>query len=145
MYYHNLKTIIVDIDDTLVSGDFNDTASTYTHISTNQAVVDFVNEADNIFVVTGRNESLKKDTEELLSKIGLQYNRLYMNPNHYSLSDNHKDYIASILSASIKVDLAIDDNPDVREIYTSYGIRSLDPALISAPIDIFQEQVAFQD
>lgn len=145
-YYHNLKTIIVDIDDTLISGDFNDNALTYTHRSTNQAVIDFVNEADNIFVVTGRNESLKGETEALLSSIGLQYNRLYMNPNHYSLSNDHKDYTASVLSASIRVDLAIDDNEEVRDIYASYGIRTLDPALIlDKPIDLFDQQIAFQD
>jgi hypothetical protein len=145
-YYHNLKTIIVDIDDTLISGEFDDNALTYNHISTNQAVVDFVNEADNIFVLTGRNQSLKGDTEALLSSIGLRYNRLFMNPNHYSLSNDHKDYWASLLSVTHKVDLAIDDNEEVRDIYASYGIRTLDPALIlDKPIDLFDQQIAFQD
>lgn len=145
MHFNNIKTIIVDIDDTLVSGEFSDIDLTYTHKLTHHAVVDFVNQADNIFVVTGRNESLRNETEKLLSNIGLRYNNLYMNPNHYSLSDEHKNNIASILSTSNKIDLAIDDNKDVREIYNSYGIEALDPALIFNSIDMLTDQIVFQD
>lgn len=145
MNYHNLKTIIVDIDDTLVSGDFSDIDLTYTHKMTHKAVVDLANQAETVFVVTGRNKSLKDETIKLLSDIGLRYNDLYMNPNHYSLSDEHKNNIALILSTAYKIDLAIDDNEDVRKIYNSYGIETLDPALISGQIDPFQDQIVFQD
>jgi hypothetical protein len=48
-----------------------------------------------------------------------------MNPEHYDKSDEFKDGIASNLQG--KIDIAIDDNPDVRAIYESYGISTIDP------------------
>jgi hypothetical protein len=115
------NTAIVDIDDTLVSGFWHDEAMT-----PNVAVVDFVkNNIENIIIVTGRQDTMREVTIKLLDSIGIKYDALLMNPEHYDKSDEFKDGIAKILQG--KIDIAIDDNPNVRAIYESYGISTIDP------------------
>jgi hypothetical protein len=115
------NTAIVDIDDTLVSGFWHDEQMT-----PNQAVVDFVkNNIENVIIVTGRQDTMREVTIKLLDSIGIKYDALLMNPEHYDKSDEFKDGIASNLQG--KIDIAIDDNPDVRAIYESYGISTIDP------------------
>lgn len=115
------NTAIVDIDDTLVSGFWHDDAMT-----PNVAVVDFVkNNIENIIIVTGRQDTMREVTTQLLDSLGIKYDSLLMNPEHYDKSDEFKDGIAKILQG--KIDIAIDDNPDVRAIYESYGISTIDP------------------
>jgi hypothetical protein len=132
------NTAIVDIDDTLVSGFWHDEAMT-----PNVAVVDFVkNNIENIIIVTGRQDTMREVTIKLLDSIGIKYDALLMNPEHYDKSDEFKDGIAKILQG--KIDIAIDDNPDVRAIYESYGISSIDPVDLTNDI-MWSSQVSFEE
>jgi len=132
------NTAIVDIDDTLVSGFWHDEAMT-----PNMAVVDFVkNNIENIIIVTGRQDTMREVTIQLLDSIGIKYDALLMNPEHYDKSDEFKDGIAKILQG--KIDIAIDDNPDVRAIYESYGISSIDPVDLTNDI-MWSSQVSFEE
>jgi len=116
------NTAIVDIDDTLVSGYWRDEA-----LIPNLAVIDFVkNNIENVIIVTGRQDTMRDATVTLLESLGIKYEALLMNPEHYEKSDEFKNGVAKMLHS--KVELAIDDNPDVRFIYASHGIKSLDPA-----------------
>ena len=137
-YMKKYNTAIVDIDDTLVSGFWHDEAMT-----PNMAVVDFVkNNIENIIIVTGRQDTMREVTIQLLDSIGIKYDALLMNPEHYDKSDEFKDGIAKILQG--KIDIAIDDNPDVRAIYESYGISSIDPVDLTNDI-MWSSQVSFEE
>jgi|Laugrefa1bdmlbdn_1035148.scaffolds.fasta_scaffold05978_1 hypothetical protein len=132
------NTAIVDIDDTLVSGFWHDEQMT-----PNLAVVDFVkNNIENVIIVTGRQDTMREVTIQLLDSLGIKYDALLMNPEHYEKADEFKDGIASNLQG--KVDIAIDDNPNVRAIYESYGIPSIDPLDLMNNI-FWSSQISFEE
>jgi hypothetical protein len=137
-YMKKYNTAIVDIDDTLVSGFWHDEAMT-----PNMAVVNFVkNNIENVIIVTGRQDTMRDATVTLLESLGIKYDALLMNPEHYDKSDEFKDGIAKMLQG--KIELAIDDNPDVRAIYESYGIKSIDPVDLTNDI-LWSSQVSFEE
>jgi hypothetical protein len=49
-----------------------------------------------------------------------------MNPYGPEESDKYKDSVANHLS-NMKISIAIDDNPNTRAVYESYGIPTIDP------------------
>ena len=116
---------IVDIDGTLIS-------KWGQPFKINQEVVDFVKEnIHNVIIVTGRKESeYKAKTEGLLDLLGIEPVALYMNPYGPEEADKYKESVANHLS-NMKVSIAIDDNPDTRAIYESFGIKTIDPESIS--------------
>ena len=112
---------IVDIDDTLLR---NGTEPI-------QRVIDYVNSLPGPkYIVTGRPESTRAETIRALKKAGVKYSRLYMNPYSTSNSNKHKAEIAQKLKG--QVNLAIENNPEQRAIYSRYGIKTKDPATIKA-------------
>jgi hypothetical protein len=116
---------IVDIDDTLLR---NGTQPI-------QRVIDYVNSLPGAkYIVTGRPESTRAETVRALKNAGVRYSRLYMNPYSTSNSNKHKKEIGEKLKGSIN--LAIENNPEQRAIYSRIGIKTLDPSTIKAQKDM---------
>ena len=110
---------IVDIDDTLLRNGSQPI----------QRVIDYVNALPGAkYIVTGRPESTRSETIRELKSAGIKYSRLYMNPYSTSNSNKHKEEVAQKLKG--KVNLAIENNPTQRAIYSRYGIKTKDPATI---------------
>ena len=110
---------IVDIDDTLLRNGSQPI----------QKVIDYVNALPGPkYIVTGRPESTRAETVRALKKAGVKYSRLYMNPYSTSNSNKHKEEIGRKLKGS--VNLAIENNPTQRDIYSKLGIKTKDPATI---------------
>lgn len=108
---------IVDIDGTLLrNGD-----------QPIQRVIDYVNALPgSLIIVTGRNQSQRKETVSALRKAGIKYSRLIMNPGSSSETADYKYKVGMRLKGS--VNLAIDNNPQMRAAYSKAGIKTMDPA-----------------
>ena len=112
---------IVDIDDTLLRNGSQPI----------QRVIDYVNSLPGPkYIVTGRPASTRAETVRALKSAGVKYSRLYMNPYSTSNSNKHKEEIGRKLKN--KVNLAIENNPEQRAIYSRLGIKTKDPATIKA-------------
>jgi len=110
--------IIVDIDDTLVRYGDNPI----------QKNIDYINALEGRkVVITGRPDGARSETVKTLKKIGFNYSRLMMNPYGSDKSGEWKREAAKSLSDVV---LAIDNDPKVRRIYNSLGIKTMDPATI---------------
>ena len=110
--------IIVDIDDTIVRYGDNPI----------QKNIDYINSLEGRkVIITGRPDGSRVDTVAMLKKIGFNYSRLMMNPYGSDKSGDWKREAASSLS---DVALAIDNDPKVRRIYNSLGIKTMDPRTI---------------
>ena len=119
-FFSKSAVVIVDIDNTIIRNG----------IYPIKKMVDYVNELskeNKIYIITGRPESDRKDTEQTLKKAGIKYNRLMMN----NIGGSPKDQIESKKrhAESIKdnVLLAIDDNPKARKVYSDLGIKTKSP------------------
>lgn len=114
------KTIIVDIDGTLMNGDRGI-----------QKTIDYVNsKADEykIIIITGRLESDRARTIVALKKNGIKYNRLIMNPYSTAQSVTYKKAAALKLQNNpYHIMQAIENNPNAREAYSSLGIDAINP------------------
>ena len=112
---------IVDIDDTLLRNGSQPI----------QRVIDYVNSLPGPkYIVTGRPASTRAETVRALKSAGVKYSRLYMNPYSTSNSNKHKEEIGRKLRG--KVNLAIENNPEQRAIYSRLGIKTKNPATIKA-------------
>ena len=108
---------ICDIDDTLLR---NGTQPI-------QRVIDYVNSLPGeLILVTGRNESQRKETVAALRRAGVKYNRLIMNPGSSSETADFKYKVGLKLKGS--VNLAIDNNATMRAAYKKAGIPTKNPA-----------------
>jgi len=110
---------IVDIDDTLLR---NGTQPI-------QRVIDYVNALPgSLIIVTGRNQSQRKETAAALRRAGVKYSRLIMNPGSSSETAKFKYEVGMRLRGSVNV--AIDNNATMRAAYAKAGIKTKDPATI---------------
>jgi uncharacterized protein len=112
------NAIIVDIDGTLVTfrGQPIDN------------VIRFVNEyAGDVIIITARLEENRDETIEELSAIGANWDRLIMKPDADTDSVDFKGSAARDLAASHNVELAIEDDENVRAEYARIGITVLTP------------------
>jgi ribonucleotide monophosphatase NagD (HAD superfamily) len=108
---------IVDIDGTLLR---NGTEPI-------QKVIDYVNSlTGSLIIVTGRNQSQRKETSAALRRAGVKYSRLIMNPGSSAETAKFKYEVGMKLKGS--VNLAIDNNATMREAYSKAGIPTKDPA-----------------
>jgi hypothetical protein len=108
---------IVDIDDTLLR---NGTQPI-------RRVIDYVNALPGaIIIVTGRNVSQRAETVRALRAAGVKYSRLIMNPGSTSDTADFKYKVGLRLKGS--VNLAIDNNANMRAAYSKAGIPTKDPA-----------------
>ena len=92
-----------------------------------QRVIDYVNSLPgNLIIVTGRNESKRKETVTALRIAGVKYSRLIMNPGSSAETANYKYEVGKKLRT--QVNLAIDNNATMRAAYAKAGIPTKDPA-----------------
>ncbi len=116
------SVVIVDIDNTIIRNG----------IYPIKKMVDYINElskTNKIYIITGRPESDRKDTEETLKKSGIKYNRLMMNNIGGSPKDQLESKRKHAESIKDNVFLAIDDNPKARNVYRKLGIRTKSPSV----------------
>lgn len=114
------SVVIVDIDNTIIRNG----------IYPIKKMVDYVNElskTNKIYIITGRPESDRKDTEETLKKSGIKYNRLMMNNVGGSPENQIESKVKHAQNIKEKVLFAIDDNPKMRNAYRKIGISSKSP------------------
>ena len=109
--------VIVDIDGTLISGG-RLIQKTYNYIDDM--------EDTEIFIVTGRNVSERDTTVAELDSLGVDYDRLFMNPSSSANTPEFKKATAEKLLEEFNVILAIDNNPANRKVYRELGITALD-------------------
>jgi len=109
--------VIVDIDGTLISGG-RLIEKTYNYIDDM--------EDTEIFIVTGRNDSQRDSTIAELDSLGIDYDRLFMNPGNSEQTPEFKKATAEKLLEEYNVIIAIDNNPDNRKVYRELGITALD-------------------
>ena len=120
--------VIVDIDGTLISGG-NLIQKTYNYIDDMQDT--------EIFIVTGRNDSERESTIAELDSLGIDYDRLFMNPGSSADTPAFKKTTAEKLLEEYNVIIAIDNNPANRRVYRELGITALD---VSDVPDVPQDQ-----
>jgi len=109
--------VIVDIDGTLISGG-RLIQKTYNYIDDMQDT--------EIFIVTGRNDSERESTVAELDALGIDYDRLFMNPSSSAQTPEFKKATAEKLLKEFNVIIAIDNNPANRKVYRELGITALD-------------------
>ena len=119
--------VIVDIDGTLISGG--------RLIEKTYAYIDDMTDTE-IFIVTGRNDSERDSTIAELDSLGIDYDRLFMNPGSSAQTPEFKKATAETLLKEFNVILAIDNNPANRKVYRELGITALDVSDVpDVPID----------
>lgn len=119
-----MAAIIVDIDDTLLRNGTQPMRST----------IDWVNRQSlkyDIYLVTGRNNSMRDDTVRALSRAGVKYNRLIMNTGSSADSDQFKRQTAGRLKTKTRIALAVDNSDSARAAYSSIGIPTKNPSALS--------------
>lgn len=114
--------IICDIDDTLIHAGMRV-----------DKVWEFVEaQPGAVFIVTGRPESARANTEAELEDLDIEYSRLLMNSESTADSTEFKKMVAESLLETYNVLLAVENNPDTLAMYRELGIESIDPADIPA-------------
>lgn len=116
------KIIISDIDDTLI------------HIDERiEKVWEYIEEVEGaLFLVTGRPESTRQATENLLADLSIRYTRLIMKPTSTTESSAFKGETADELLKTYDVVLAIENDARARAAYQERGLTVVDPADIEA-------------
>jgi uncharacterized protein len=109
--------VIVDIDDTLIR-DGQLIQKTYNYLDDM--------EDTEIFIVTGRNDSTRDETVAELDALGVDYDRLFMNPGSTADTPAFKKATAERLLQEYNIIIAIDNNPANRAVYRELGITALD-------------------
>jgi HK97 family phage prohead protease len=122
--------VIVDIDGTLIENG--------RLIEKTYAYIDDMEDTQ-IFIVTGRNVSQRDSTVEQLDALGVDYDRLFMNPGSTADTPEFKKATAEALLKEFNVIIAIDNNRDNRSVYRELGITALD---VTDVPDVPQDQRA---
>jgi HK97 family phage prohead protease len=116
------QVIISDIDGTLLSGG-----------NRIDRVWQYIQDQDGaLFLVTGRPDSTRAETERELESAGITYSELRMNPGSSADSVDFKKSEAEAILETYDVVVAIENNPDALRAYRSLGIDAVDPADIQA-------------
>jgi HK97 family phage prohead protease len=121
------QAVIVDIDGTLIDGG-----------GRVEKVYNFLDDMEDteIFIVTGRNVDDRESTINQLDDLGIDYDRLFMNPGSTADTADFKRVTAENLLKEYNVILAIDNNPTMRKVYRDLGITALDvPDVPDVPSD----------
>jgi HK97 family phage prohead protease len=121
------QAVIVDIDGTLITSG-----------GRNERVYNFLDDMEDteIFIVTGRNVDDRESTIAQLDDLGIDYDRLFMNPGSTADTADFKRVTAENLLKEYNVILAIDNNPTMRKVYRDLGITALDvPDVPDVPSD----------
>ena len=115
--------IISDIDGTLLSS-----------AGRIDRVWEFIQQQEGqLFLVTGRPDSTRAETERELADADITYSELRMNPGSSAQSVAFKKAEAESLLKTYDVVMAVENNPDALRAYRSLGIDAVNPATIDAP------------
>jgi hypothetical protein len=131
------QAVIVDIDGTLIQSGRRV-----------EKVYNFLDDMSDtkIFIVTGRNVSGRDSTAKQLNDLGIDYDRLFMNPGSTADTADFKKLTGENLLKEYNVILAIDNNPTMRKVYRDLGITALDvpdvPKVSSDENDPDEERIA---
>ena len=113
--------IVSDIDDTLIG--YGETP--YRIDST----WEFIQSLDGaLFLVTGRPDSERADTEKQLAELGIAYSELRMNPGSSSESLSFKKAEMESLLETYDVIAAIENDDATRTAYRDLGVEAYDPS-----------------
>lgn len=116
------NVIISDIDDTLISGGRRV-----------DRVWAFLQEQEGeLFLVTGRPDSTRAETERELADLEITYSELRMNPGSTADSVAFKKSEAESILKTYNVVVAVENNADALAAYRDLGIEAVDPADIPA-------------
>lgn len=125
-----MAIVISDIDDTVLRAG----------IYPIQKTIDCLNDqarTHTIVMITGRSQSQAEETRAALKRVGLNYNRVYL--NNTNLPDNEfKKQKAEEIKKMGRVLMAIENNPDARRAYSSVGIKAIDPRNVPDVTKIWQ-------
>ena len=117
-----MPTIVSDIDGTIL----------YNGVQPMKKTIDFLKQnSSKIVLITARPEAKRDSTVSALRKAGVSYDRLMMNnvgPSHRDGLESKKKNISSLG----RVVLAIDNDADVRSLYSSLGVKAISPSKLSA-------------
>jgi len=105
--------------------DFDDTL--FKNGTLNSEVYSWIQDQDvPLYVVTGRKESSRGATTELLAKLGIDYSKLIMQPNDQNESANYKGNTARKLMADgLDVVFVTENNSEARQAYTDAGVEAV--------------------
>ena len=120
------KTIVCDIDDTIIDSRGNGIDKTISFLKAHDAYT--------IILVTARNESRRSETVSQLRELGVSYDRLVMNPGSSAPGAARaykKDAMQSILR-NHDVVLAIDNSAQARSAYQSLGVKAVHPRSLNS-------------
>lgn len=114
------KVIISDIDETLIGYG----AEPY-RIDSTWNFIEGLEGA--LYLVTGRPESDRAETESQLNDLDITFERLIMNPGSTADSVDFKKAAAVEILKNHEVVIAIENDDDTREAYQELGIETVDP------------------
>lgn len=114
------KVIISDIDETLIGYG----AEPY-RIDSTWNFIEGLEGA--LYLVTGRPESDRAETELQLNDLDITFERLIMNPGSTADSVDFKKAAAGEILKNHEVVIAIENDDDTREAYQELGIETVDP------------------
>lgn len=126
------RVLICDIDDTLIHNGMliEDTAN---FVASQEVGIE---------LVTGRLEATRAATVEQLSKLGMDYDRLWMNDlGSPAKAIEFKKMTAEELLKNYEVVMAIDNDGGAREAYASLGIPVIDPTNLPESRDAMSDGV----
>lgn len=112
--------IVSDIDETLIGYG----AEPYRIDSTWEFIQSLEGE---LFLVTGRPESDRAETEAQLESLDITYSRLIMNPGSTADSVEYKTVTMETLLETYNVIVAIENDDDTRDAYRALGVETVDP------------------
>lgn len=113
------EALIVDIDDTLL----------HAGNEPMQDVIDAVNNSGYaVYIVTGRNESDRMETEQALADAGVVYVRLIMQPaDSTDTAEFKKQAATELVNSGVLIDAAVDNDQANLDAYASIGIETYTP------------------
>lgn len=105
--------------------DLDETLSLYGEL--NQPVYGFIKSQNvPLVVVTGRHESNRMATTDLLDKLGVDYSELIMQPDNQNKSVTYKGDVASrLLAEGLDVVYVIENNAEARQAYKDAGVEKV--------------------
>jgi len=114
--------IVCDIDGTLIQGG-----------ARVERVWSYVEDAEGaLFIVTGRPESERADTESQLADLDIEYSRLIMNDGSTADSAEYKKATVEKLLETYDVVLAVENDAKTLRYYRELGVEAVNPADIPA-------------
>ena len=105
--------------------DLDETLSLYGEL--NEPVYSFIKSQNvPLVVITGRHESNRMATTDLLDKLGVDYSELIMQPDNQNKSVSYKGDVASrLLAEGLDVVYVIENNAEARQAYKDAGVEKV--------------------